>query len=266
VAIKSPEGIVLAADSILTLVGERDAETGEVEVMDLYQHSNKIHQIGNYPIGIITAGAAGSGARSIQSYITEFSNELIQQKDDHGVGEVASLLYERLSSVFGEEEEITEGTDIICAGYSPGENIPDVYRIVIPQREPERYFYGPEGHFYHLVPIGYGEQWIYRWYFGYAQMLPEILGNRNVDEETRAQVIEDLQRERLPIPIQAMPLQEVVDLAVFLINLAIGSSRFCLGASVCGGEIDVAAITRRGSFQPLRMKQLRYKPEYGSFA
>jgi hypothetical protein len=135
----------------------------------------------------------------------------------------------------------------------------------IPDQQPERYFFD-EGHSFNFLPIGFGEEWIYRWYFGYAKILPDILEGRGLDGAAREQIIDDLKRERLRIPIHAMPLQDVADFAVFLINLAIGSSRFCVGASVCGGEIDVAAITRRGGFEPLRMKRLRYKTEYGSFA
>ena len=55
-------------------------------------------------------------------------------------------------------------------------------------------------------------------------------------------------RDRLmwPIIYQGMPIQDAIDLAVYLVNVTIGHSRFALGPPVCGGQIDVAAVTSRG--------------------
>jgi 20S proteasome alpha/beta subunit len=129
VTVKSPEGIVLAADSVLTVVSGRDEKTGESRVLDLYRHSKKVHQIGEMPIGIITAGVASVGMRSLESYITELSNELANsKKGTRKIADVAKILFDRLSKEF-RKEGVTEGTDIVCAGYSPGEGMPDVYAI-----------------------------------------------------------------------------------------------------------------------------------------
>jgi len=43
-----------------------------------------------------------------------------------------------------------------------------------------------------------------------------------------------------------MPLQDAIDLAVYLVEMTIGRYRFAVGAPVCGGEVDVAVITPRG--------------------
>jgi hypothetical protein len=43
-----------------------------------------------------------------------------------------------------------------------------------------------------------------------------------------------------------MPIQDAIDLAVYLVNVTIGHSRFAVGPAVCGGQIDVATITSRG--------------------
>ena len=49
-----------------------------------------------------------------------------------------------------------------------------------------------------------------------------------------------------PIIYQGMPLQDAIDLAVYLIDGTIGHSRFAVGPPVCGGQIDVATMTHRG--------------------
>lgn len=57
-----------------------------------------------------------------------------------------------------------------------------------------------------------------------------------------------------------MPLQDAIDLAVFLTNVAIGHSRFVMGPPVCGGHVDVATISHRG-FDWVRRKAYAVKSD-----
>ena len=52
-----------------------------------------------------------------------------------------------------------------------------------------------------------------------------------------------LQSLEYAVSFAGMPLQDAIDYAVYLINVAIGRFRFVIGAPLCGGEIDVAVIT-----------------------
>jgi hypothetical protein len=67
-------------------------------------------------------------------------------------------------------------------------------------------------------------------------------------------------RAMWPIIYEGMPLQDAIDLAVYLVNVTIGHSRFAVGPPVCGGQIDVATITSRG-FQWIRRKSWQVKTE-----
>ena len=49
-----------------------------------------------------------------------------------------------------------------------------------------------------------------------------------------------------PIPWQFLPLQDSVDLAMFLIRATISYQRFTVGIRGVGGATDVVAITRDG--------------------
>ena len=49
-----------------------------------------------------------------------------------------------------------------------------------------------------------------------------------------------------PIAFEGMPLQDAIDLAVYLVEMTTGRYRFAVGAPPCSGELDVAVITPRG--------------------
>lgn len=55
-----------------------------------------------------------------------------------------------------------------------------------------------------------------------------------------------------------MPVQDAIDLSVFLANVTIGHSRFVVGPPVCGGHVDVATITHNG-FEWVRQKKSAVK-------
>jgi hypothetical protein len=42
-----------------------------------------------------------------------------------------------------------------------------------------------------------------------------------------------------------MPLQDAIEYANYMLNVTIGRYRFVLGPELCGGQIEIAAITPR---------------------
>lgn len=57
------------------------------------------------------------------------------------------------------------------------------------------------------------------------------------------EVMKTLNELQYPTLFDAMPLQEAIDYAYFLVNIAIGRARYVIGAPTVGGEIDIIAIT-----------------------
>lgn len=51
-----------------------------------------------------------------------------------------------------------------------------------------------------------------------------------------------------------MPIQDAIDLAEFLANVAVGYVRFSPGANTVGGPIELAAITKHEGFKWVRRK------------
>jgi hypothetical protein len=61
----------------------------------------------------------------------------------------------------------------------------------------------------------------------------------------------------LPIPWQFLPLQDCIDLSIFLIRTTIQMQQWLVTQRGVGGAIDVATITRTDGFKVVQIKQLK---------
>ena len=59
-----------------------------------------------------------------------------------------------------------------------------------------------------------------------------------------------------PIPYQFLPLQDCVDLSIFLIRTTIKLQTWLVGVRGVGGAIDVATITRIEGFRAIQQKRI----------
>jgi hypothetical protein len=59
----------------------------------------------------------------------------------------------------------------------------------------------------------------------------------------------------IPLYSDPMPIQDAIDLAEYLVQTAIGFSRFRAGSPTVGGPIEIAAITKHDGFKWIRHKQ-----------
>ena len=143
----------------------------------------------------------------------------------------------------------------IVAGYSAGAPMADEYMIEIKGDSCE----GPK-------PVRDREQigmvWggnaeaLNRFVVGVGAGLPQILADMfRLTPEQLAPIVQTVQQNlSLPLVVPAMPLQDAIELAEFLVNLAINFSRFMPGAPVVGGAIDVAAISKHEGFRWIKRK------------
>ncbi len=75
-------------------------------------------------------------------------------------------------------------------------------------------------------------------------------------DDSLIEKFQQISREKLPIPfiIGAMPIQDAIDLAAFLVGTTINFSKFSPGASTVGGPIDIAVITKHEGFKWIKRK------------
>ena len=62
---------------------------------------------------------------------------------------------------------------------------------------------------------------------------------------------------QMQVPVQILPIQDCVDLAIFFVRTTIEAQRLTVGIRGCGGPIDIATITRLQGFKFVQEKLIR---------
>lgn len=265
IVVKVSEGLVLAADSAATLTGrvvQPDGMTTD-SVLQIFNNAKKLLQIGkDFPIGVLTWGQAFIGSRTIESLISEWQyNTNWQSVEDfknahnkgtdsfYSVEDCAKGLLKHLTEKHQEEfgklpPNQQPGIGVVVAGYSEKGFFPEVWRFVLPHdktvtnQRPD-----VDG------KPDFGASWfgvtepIVRLHFGRDEGVIGIISEKyKIPAAELNQLLVPLQYQ---IPFAQMPLQDAIDYAYYMVNVVIGRFRFVIGPEICGGKIEVAAITQR---------------------
>jgi hypothetical protein len=261
IAVKVSEGLVLGADSAATIQGQvRRPDVVQEGILKTYFNARKLMQIGDFPIGVITWGTAFMGSRTIESLVREWEHDNNWQsqeeyKESHNEGfdvaECALALSRHMSEFYAQEftqlpDERRPQIGFIVAGYSQGAFFPEIRRFVLPldapgvahDQRPDR-----DGR------PDFGASWfgltdaIVRLHFGRDEHVIGIMSERfGVTPDEARETLNPLQYQ---IPFAVMPLQDAIDYAYYMLNVTVGRYRFVIGPELCGGQIEIAAITQR---------------------
>jgi hypothetical protein len=92
---------------------------------------------------------------------------------------------------------------------------------------------------------------------GYDERVLDVIQQQlGFDAAMRNQIVQALRPLQIQLRLEAMPLQDCVDLAIFFIRTTIEGQRLTVGLRGVGGPIDVAAITRREGLQFIQRKRV----------
>ena len=262
VTVKVPEGLVLATDSASTLTIIGGGQTG---VAMIYNNANKLMQLADYPIGVAVWGAGNMGARTVISFIEEFENKLDpyeSAKDNLSVGRTAEGLKAFLMDRYENQKlnELPPGQQprigVVVAGYSANEFLPEHYIFNV-----------PEGKFKAVRPNTqegspeFGADWsglydaIFRLHHGYDPRVINIFKKLGVSDEVINKAKEIIGKDiQYPVAFGAMPLRDALAYAEYVVNTVIGRYRFVVGSPLCGGPVDIAAISRKQGFVWVKKK------------
>jgi hypothetical protein len=269
ISVKINDGVVLATDSASTVMGV--TPQGPASVFNIYNNANKaFNLLKGAPIGAVTWGAGGIGNASISSLVKDFRNllrgeegqdEYKLNKTKYAIEEVAvklrRFIYEEnyIKAFSALPADSKPALGFIVAGYSSGAPLADEYVIEIERGNcgPPRQIRKSEesGVFW----AGMGEplnRLILGWGSGLPQVLQQNLGVPPQQVQVAMQVIQ--QALGVPFVMSAMPLQDAIDLAQFLADLAVNFARFAPGAPVVGGPIEIAAISKHEKFKWVKRK------------
>ncbi|MBI3660174.1 hypothetical protein HY230_06850 [Candidatus Acetothermia bacterium] len=271
IAFKGPEGIVLAADSRVTLTAEIPEE--KLILPATFDNATKLLRVKGQPyVGAVTYGLGALGTReprTAHSFLPEFEFELHQKhKENDRDGRENQLRLSvknfatELSDFFKKQWDNLmpkdfKGPDMVffIGGYDEGAPYGKVFEVKIPSQPIpfEWHIDSPVG-----VIWGGQKEFTDRLIQGFDDKLPEMVTNFLQLPNTKANEIREHLKQQLSvrIPYQFLPLQDCVDLAIFLIRTTINIQNWYVGVRGVGGAIDVATITRIDGFKPIQQKNI----------
>jgi len=265
IAFKGAEGIVLAADSRVTLMGQIVLPNSPPTLLpSTFDNATKLLQVPCQPhIGAVTYGAGAIGQqqpRTAASFLPEFDAS-IATKGRLSVEDFA----QELSNFFAQQwhsnnmpTDAPPNNDMVflVGGYDEGATYGRIFQLSIPHSPKPSEWHS--GALFGAVWGGQSE-FIDRMVHGFDLRVPglvhEVLTGDNKDKdklfgpEFRAKL-------QTPIPWQFLPLQDCVDLSVFFIRTTIQLQQWIVGVRGVGGAIDVATITRTDGFKAIQLKQI----------
>lgn len=262
VVIKGPEGLVLAADSRVTLAAE---QRGGPPLPVNFDNATKLISFSkphNF-VGAVTYGAAVIGLRTAQSFVPEFEVKL------PGEERLKVLDYaELLSEFFLEQWQKNMPDDypgpsmmFIVSGYDPEAAYGKVYLIDIP-RKPKPVEQNP-GDTNFGMTWGGQLQMASRMIHGFDPLLPEILKKElDLDDERLKSLLGTIaQHLEFSIPYQVLPLQDCVNLPSLMVRTTMNAQDLAIVVRGVGGPIDVAKIVRTKGLDYVQRKSITLKSD-----
>ncbi len=242
IVIKGPEGLVLAAESRIT-VGAKPIQGPEIHVN--FDNATKLLAFSdpNTSFGVVTYGLAAIGLRGAHSFVPEFEASLPSDRlTVQGFSQCLSDFFMQQWKREMPPEYQGPNMTFVVGGFNEGEPYGCVFLSEIP-RNPNPIEQHPDGF---GITWGGQREFVDRLIQGYDHRLPDAISKAlNLQEEQKQLMMQAIAPMQMQIPLPAMPLQDCVNLAIFFLRTTIAAQRLTVGIRGCGGPIDVATITRR---------------------
>ena len=250
VSVKINDGVVMAADSASSF------ESGMV-----YQNADKIvNLMEGLPIGAMATGAGGIGNESIDTLMKDLRRRFSGADVKHLNWALDPVTYTlrdvaiRLRSfLFEEKVKAYSGsvwTRVRICGYSAGRPLAEVWEVLLMGSDSPAptQVQGEEE---------FGIRWdgeyeaLSRLIFGLGTKFEEAAARSGLNREQAAELRTKLAPELFELLfVEAMPIQDAVDLARFLVEATIGFVKFSVARpKTVGGPIGIAAITKHEGFR-----------------
>ena len=264
VTVKINDGIVLASDSATTFCNDQGFP------IKIYNSANKVFNlVKGLPIGGLTWGTGGIGSASISTITKDLRSRFSGDDPDRTDWKINPENYtieavaQKVREFFFEElyQKAYESTPSpqyfmgykVC-GYSAGAPLPELWdlRIVGDQCPPPNLVrrqgdVGPnwDGEYEAMdrLLLGIG-----------ANFTQALIDNGLTPEQAAEAAGKVTERLSVPVVVAAMPIQDAIDLAVFMVETTIKFVRFNLRHETVGGPIEVAAITKHEGFNWVKRK------------
>ena len=256
VAIKGPEGVVLAADCRVTI----DAQApNRPQILVHYDNATKLLNFSEpHFVGAVTYGLGLIGQRTAHSYLPAF--ELALSKQRIPVRDFAQRLRDFFMARWQESSPPPNytgpGVTFLIGGYDEEEPYGKVFLLEVPGNpalQPRN-----DGHDNFGMTWGGQLEIANRLIQGFDPALPAALREKlGPDGPAIEQLLEEIRPAlEFKIPNNILPLQDCIDLATFLIRTTMTAQRLADTVRGVGGPIEVAVITRTRGLEFIQRKQL----------
>lgn len=255
IAIKGPEGIVLGAESRVTLESVINGKT----VYSTFDNATKILSFnGNHRfIGVVTYGLATIGQRTAHSFLPEFESQLPPNRISTSdfAQNLSDFYLTQWKAQAGLPNSYTGSPMIfIIAGFDLDEPYGKAYEVQIPSNPAPREII-PGGEIFNMVWGGQRET-VDRIVQGIdPALLNKIENNISLTNSQKIQLSTLLPNFAIPTPLNIMALQDCIDFTIFLIRTTIDAQKLMIGLRGCGGPIDIAIINRREGLRYIQKKE-----------
>jgi hypothetical protein len=261
VAIKGAEGIVLAADSRVTLQATLPGEKTRFPIF--YDNATKLLSFEKQPfIGTVTYGLAVIGTRTAHSLLPEFEVSLTDTR--LSVMDFASKLSDFFLEQWKEKKlpaDFEPQMTFVVAGFGKDQAYGEVYVVDIPKRPKPSLRTGVDG---------FGMTWggqldiVSRIVHGFDPALPVLLAKQaGVTEDVAASWLEKIGTGlQLRVPYEFLPLQDCINLATAMVRTTMVFQDSAVRVRGVGGPIDLAVITRTEGLRFIQRKTLQGEVGY----
>lgn len=265
VAVKVHDCIVFAADSASSLM-ESSLADGRPLIANVYSHGNKVFNLKKgLPIAAMTCGMGNIGPVSISTLAKDLRALFCSEEPNWKIEPTAYTIEEvanRARRFFFEEhyqklDQPPAGDhefQFWIAGNGSNETHGEIWRVKIVNGEcGEPECLAGQNQF-DILYDGQPEA-INRIVNGYSQFLPQALLDIGLHAENLDAVLTHIESHTIaPLISPAMPVQDAIALADFLVETTKGFVRFLPGADTVGGDTDICVVTKHEGFKWVRRK------------
>jgi len=267
IAFKGPEGIVLAADSRVTLNAETPPIDGKIRIFSsAFDNATKLLKVNKQThAGAVTYGLGALGQsepRTTHSFLPEFEDSLLKKYGDIRLS--VEEFSKGLSDFFMDQWNQRMPKDykgepmlFLVGGYDVNAPYGRIFQVAVPNAPQPIEKNAGQGEF--GVTWGGQLEIATRLLSGFDPNLLNIVQQELKLPQQQLTKLEEKLRMflTLPIPFQFLPLQDCVDLSIYLIKTTIELQKWSLGIRGVGGAIDVATITRIDGFTYIQRKEIK---------